>query len=347
MNTTKYINLIKSQIAKYPEMQTVDILKLVYQSMFGPAHFVFDEEFTLKLIKDELLITQDNTNIEYIYNYYRVGLNVIKELGLGENTLNKLFILSAQEVEDDEAFISLVKQLIPHFSEYNIEEQLNKYLAKRGPFSHSARYNEVYKPHYRLVKQDYITYLPLLVKIEELLKTKNNPIILLEGNCSSGKTFLSNLLNSLYNTSIVRADDFFLVRSGKTDERLKEVGGNIDYERFSEEVSSKLTSTSSFEYNKYSCSLGKLDGKVFVDNNKIRVIEGSYSKNPKMGIKADLSVFLTLDYEEQLIRLEKRNPHLLQRFITEWIPKENEYFDTFDITKDFDLVINTSQNRHK
>ena len=339
----QYKELITKHLEKYSEMQALDILKLIYQSVLGPGHFSIDESTSLNYLKSELPNSDNNnSNLEYIINYYRVNLNLIKANTLELDTFNKLFCLSQNRELKDEKFISIINDLAEDFPAYDLKGELLKYLENRKPFSHSKVFNNLYSPHYRLIKEELIKFLPVFIKIDNLLKTKKNPIILIDGNCASGKSYLSSIIEKVYDISLIKADDFFLVKEGKSLERLNEIGGNIDYERFALEVSANLNKPSKFSYNKYSCQKGALDGLVDVDNSKIRVIEGSYSKNPKMQITADLNIFLTLEGKTQLERLEKRNPHLVSRFISEWIPKENSYFETLNIAKDFDLIINTS-----
>ena len=55
------------------------------------------------------------------------------------------------------------------------------------------------------------------------------------------------------------------------------------------------------------------------------------------------SVFLTVDKQEQLSRLEKRNPNMLNNFIQRWIPLEELYFKTFSIQDICDIKIDTSK----
>ena len=48
-------------------------------------------------------------------------------------------------------------------------------------------------------------------------------------------------------------DDFFLPFELRTAERLKEPGGNVHYERFIDEVVSKLSAGEPFEYGVFRC----------------------------------------------------------------------------------------------
>ena len=48
-------------------------------------------------------------------------------------------------------------------------------------------------------------------------------------------------------------------------------------------------------------------------------------------------ICLAVDPAEQLRRLERRNPRMLQRFVDEWIPLENRYFEATNIQAVADL----------
>jgi two-component system sensor histidine kinase TctE len=53
-------------------------------------------------------------------------------------------------------------------------------------------------------------------------------------------------------------------------------------------------------------------------------------------------ICLAVDPTEQLRRLERRNPRMLQRFVDEWIPLENRYFEATNIQAVADLLVDTA-----
>ena len=73
-------------------------------------------------------------------------------------------------------------------------------------------------------------------KIDELLTQKDMVIVAIDGKCTSGKTTLASKLAQIYDCNVFHMDDFFLRPEQRTPERFAEVGGNVDYERFQEEV---------------------------------------------------------------------------------------------------------------
>ncbi len=178
--------------------------------------------------------------------------------------------------------------------------------------------------------------------INRLLKKSESLTVAIDGSSSSGKTTLAYYLKKEYECNIFHMDNFFLRPEQKTKSRLTEVGGNIDYERFKSEVLDKLNSSSTFEYQIYDCTIKKLTNYIKVIPNRFNIIEGVYSMHPTLTSYYDLKIFLQTNEITQKQRIIKRNGEfMLQRFLDEWIPKENEYFTQMDIPSKCDLIIHT------
>ena len=179
---------------------------------------------------------------------------------------------------------------------------------------------------------------PLFSAIDELMKRKERIIVAIDGNCAAGKTSLALSLASKFACNVIPMDDFFLRPYQRTPERLREPGGNIDYERFRDEVVAPLVSGERFSYRPYDCGTEELSAPVFVAPRPLNVIEGVYSLHPFFSAGFDIRVFLRLGAAEQRNRLSDRSPGLFDRFIDEWIPMENRYFEHFKIPEKCDLV---------
>jgi dephospho-CoA kinase len=78
---------------------------------------------------------------------------------------------------------------------------------------------------------------------------------------------------------------------------------------------------------------------VFVKDNPVNVIEGSYSQRDHLRKYSDISAVIDIDPQLQLERLAKRNPQKLQMFIDRWIPLEEMYFQTYRIYERADIVL--------
>jgi len=183
----------------------------------------------------------------------------------------------------------------------------------------------------------------LLNAIDERKKNKKYITVAIDGNSAAGKSSLAALLKKTCSCSVIPMDDFFLRPEQRTSERLAQPGGNIDYERFKEEVSEPLKTGVPFKYRPFDCRTMKLMEPVKIDISSLIIIEGVYSLHPYFNGGYDISVFMKLDVNEQHRRLEKRDPFLLQRFINEWLPMENRYFEHFRISEKCDIIYDASQ----
>ena len=162
-------------------------------------------------------------------------------------------------------------------------------------------------------------------------------IIAIDGDCTSGKTTLAGQLAEIYDCNVFHMDDFFLRPEQRTAERYAEIGGNVDYERFCEEVLVPLRSGSAFSYRPFDCKTFTLMPPVAVTPKKLNIIEGTYSHHPYFGDVYDWKICLTVTEEVQRQRIAQRPAFLHQRFFEMWIPMEKAYFDGFSIRQKSDL----------
>jgi len=174
--------------------------------------------------------------------------------------------------------------------------------------------------------------------IDKLLKSKETILIAIDGKSGSGKSTLAEELNKKYDLNIFHMDDFFLPKDLRSEERLNETGGNVDYVRFKEEVINSLLLDSDFNYRIFDCRVMDLTDTIRIKQKRINIIEGSYSFHPSLIDSYDLKIFLDIGDNIQKKRIEKRNGSvMLEKFIAEWIPKENKYFDQMQIRGKSDL----------
>lgn len=164
-------------------------------------------------------------------------------------------------------------------------------------------------------------------------------ILAIEGGSASGKSTLSWLLANKYDCTTIHMDDFFLQKEQRNNNRLNEVGGNIDKERFIDEVLPCLNNDLLI-YRKFDCKTMSFGETIKEPLKKLIVIEGVYSMHPEFKKYYDLSVFLDISKELQKERILKRNSsNFVKRFFEEWIPMEEKYFDKTNIKDKCDLII--------
>lgn len=195
-----------------------------------------------------------------------------------------------------------------------------------------------------VIKAAYTEYIDVFRHIDALLEEKRIVTVAIDGGSASGKTTLAGLLAEIYDCNVFHMDDFFLPQERKTPERLSEPGGNVDYERFADEVSSRLEIGSGFSYRPYDCKTGRYKDAVLVSFKALNIVEGVYCLHPALGDIYDLKLFLKTDEDTQLTRIRQRSGEaMLKRFVTEWIPLENIYFEALDIEQSCDLIFDTGR----
>ena len=175
-------------------------------------------------------------------------------------------------------------------------------------------------------------------EIRRLLEEKESVLVAIDGNCTAGKTTLAQLLAQRYPCNVLHMDDFFLRPEQRTPERFAQPGGNVDYERFAQEVLQPLRRAEAFSYRPFDCGSFTLSDPVAVSPRQLTIVEGSYSLHPYFGEPYDLKILLTVDPVLQTQRILERPAFLHRKFFDLWIPMENQYLEAFAIRQRCDLI---------
>lgn len=347
MNKELWTNYFKT----YPLSTIQDFIKYLYQSTLGSAHLIQNVEDNYNYLLNEYESIQYDSN-HVLYErisdeLVRVHLEAIDSNDL--KVYHALFMKSVDVTSSKESLLSVFdeveKGIIERWIPFDLNEWVNKineYKSKDCPtVSHSTIFRENYHPHYRLMKSEYIPYLELLHHINALAQPC---VICIDGKSGSGKSTCAQVLSEIYGYPIVHMDDFFLQKEQRTENRLSEIGGNVDYERFYAEVVLPILNKQSFSYQVFDCQSMSMANSKEISFDKGIIIEGCYSMHPKFENYSHLKVFMDISFELQKERILKRNgEYMLKRFIEEWIPKENLYFDTFNIKEKADIIINIEE----
>ncbi len=184
-------------------------------------------------------------------------------------------------------------------------------------------------------------------RMTALLAQKERIIVAIDGSCGAGKTTLAEALAGLFDCNVFHMDDFFLRPEQRTPQRFAEVGGNVDYARFQEEVLAPLLRDVPFSYRPFDCGSLLLGDRIAVTPKRVNIIEGTYSLHPYLGDRYDLRIFLSATPELQRKRILRRPAALHSRFFREWIPMEQRYFDGFDIPHKCDLLLRSPDDPFK
>lgn len=358
MERNEYEPLVRNlleHLRRCPALQIEDALKFLHQSAFGCEHLVTDESAARASIVREYGSFEDCglPRVEALDGEYcRVSLSWLED-GLSPDTLARIFFLSAKKEEGGRARLlellaelrALTRQGVFPFDAEALDAALARWETQNfGALHHSDAFRAAYRPAYRVIARRFAEALPLFCEIDRRLK--NGPLVVaLEGGAASGKTTLAEMFSEVYGASVIHMDDFFLRPSQRTGKRLEEVGGNVDYERFEDEVLAPLRRCETVRYRPFDCSTTSFGKTVTIEPSRLLIIEGAYSMHPYFGDYAGLCVFLDVEKECQKERIERRNAEeVAARFFSEWIPKEDAYFERMKPKDRADLIWSVKKN---
>jgi len=96
------IEVLQRHKARYPQATAVDLVKLVYQSEFGPGHFITDEGASLARLEEECRSLQTDGVEDELFEpigrgLVRLHLRALPP-GVSLFTVNRFFVLTAQKV---------------------------------------------------------------------------------------------------------------------------------------------------------------------------------------------------------------------------------------------------------
>lgn len=349
MNFEKYLH---NQIQLHPNTQPQDLVKLCYQAAFGAEHLLADISSAKTYFYSEYHLTpasSENLYEEISSTVCRINLSAWKKTGMPEEWLFRMFVNSASVSSTGNSLFFYYLKIADEFVQIHkftfTFSQWKDYLAKYKELGmpsvhHSQIYRESEHPAYRIVHKRFIRLLPILKKAALLSDNDAPNIIAIDGRAASGKSTLADDLKLVLNGSIVHIDDFFLPPELRTKERYAKPGGNIHYERFKSEILPMLNHPNAFSYRIFNCHDMNYGRHRSVEESKWRIVEGAYSHHPYFEEYADIKVFSDICSEKQMERIRKRNgEQIAERFRTEWIPLEENYYKYYQIKEHSDIVI--------
>lgn len=330
----------------YPNLQIEDVFKFLYQSVFGCEHLISSPETVVGGIREEYrrIPTESPADIQPLDgDYCRVPLSYLRG-GMTAETLGKLFVASAKTTENGRSLLlekldvamDLVREGALPFAETDFRTAAQKW-ADSGypPLHHSERFRAEYHPSYRVISARFVPFLPLFTALQN-----RSGIVAIEGGSASGKTTLSALLEQVFPCTVFHMDDFFLRPEQRTAQRLSQVGGNVDHERFLEEVLLPLRRGEEVRYRRFDCATMTLTEEERIQPHPLVIVEGAYSMHPQLASHYDFSVFLDIDPQQQRERILHRNsPTMAQRFFEEWIPLETAYFTATNVKERCRMIL--------
>jgi len=350
--TADLVCLLQKQLELYPCLQIQDMVKLLYQNEFGPGHMLYSEADSLLRLLAECLnlggCPQKDVFEDIGNGLCRLHLIALKDTGISLTTVNRFFVYTANSTAGNidnfegkmAVFIRCCRDKFLPFSDSEAAAWIGAYRQQGYPaVSHSEVFRKTCSPAYRVVKAVFRDFFPLFCRLDRMLRDQDQVTVAIDGPCGAGKSSLADLLQTIYDCNVLHMDDFFLPAAMKTQERLQEPGGNVHYERLYKEVLAELSQNRPFHYRPFNCGSQSLGTEIAVFPKPLNIIEGAYSLHPALADAYDLKVFLEIGPEEQSKRILRRNgPEMLKRFISQWIPLENRYFQALKIKDQCDLV---------
>jgi len=170
------VRILLTHSRRYPMMEIADYVKLLYQSVFGPAHFAgdpsLDQVRSFVVEETENISSPDNTKpmFEAIGNgYHRVHLDHVALGRIAAEKLAESFHASMKNSPGRTgrtvtSFSDATKTLLSLIEAGEIPLSLDEsrsFIAthrEKGfrPIHHSASFREHHAPHYRIVHEEFL-----------------------------------------------------------------------------------------------------------------------------------------------------------------------------------------------
>ena len=169
----EFRNILNAHAERYPKMEPSDLLKLIYQNEFGPAHLEVDSEESLKSIREEFEGIEEEEDFEgSLYEdigngYVRLNFQAVNLLDYPIEEINKDFVASiGVRTGVPQRFLQKADWALAHlrefpfrFTEEEFEEAFRRYLnacsdGNLRPVRHSRVYRENYEPSYRVILKE-------------------------------------------------------------------------------------------------------------------------------------------------------------------------------------------------
>ena len=179
------------------------------------------------------------------------------------------------------------------------------------------------------------------IVLQKLIRERNLSecfIISIDGPCGGGKTTFAESIKREYGYNIVHMDDFYLPFQKRDKTWMNTIAGHMDFKRLIEDVIKPYSEKKATKYISYDCHSDKYLQKIDIDPNKPIVLEGSYSSHPVLDDYVDIKIYIDIDEKTQIERLTKRNEKVVDKFVSMWIPFENNYFHTMEIKDKSDII---------
>jgi hypothetical protein len=158
---------VNAQLLHYPESRLQDIYKNFFQDEFGPGHLLNDTAGAWQYLEYELseMTSSGNHTVEPCgagKNFYRVPLDLIKDGVISDSILFNAFMESASSFrlpvigswkKKWDEIAGVIEGMNLNLPNYEQDKKALSDMLGKGETAvhHSLQYEELYKPHYRIV----------------------------------------------------------------------------------------------------------------------------------------------------------------------------------------------------
>lgn len=151
---------ILDYINKFPDIEEVDLVKLISQRVFGPSHLLINERCAKEYLFEEIDNSRDTLiKEEYIpisEDLVQYNLAFVKDK---EAFFNKLKLtgesISGNINEFNKEIDKLIELIIDNGLKFDVN-RIKSIVTTNEPYRHSFTFNKAYKPHYRVIKKELL-----------------------------------------------------------------------------------------------------------------------------------------------------------------------------------------------
>ncbi len=174
-----------------------------------------------------------------------------------------------------------------------------------------------------------MTYDELFGKMEELRGTYNAFAVAIDGMAGAGKTTLAAYLSKKYGAPVVHLDDFRLPPAERPKGWETIPGGDVDFERFEEEIVAPWMEKRPLVYTTVDPVTGEMLDRRALPDGQMFLFEGTYIMHPMIRDFFDLRLFVRVGAEEQARRLAAAKVRAGALPTETRLDLERAYFDAY------------------
>ena len=174
-----------------------------------------------------------------------------------------------------------------------------------------------------------MNYEELFAKIEELRGTYNAFAVAIDGMAGAGKTTLAAYLSKKYGAPVVHLDDFRLPTPERAAGWEAIPGGDMDFERFEEEIVAPWMEKRPLVYTTLDPATGEMLDRRALPDGQMFLFEGTYIMHPMIRDFFDLRLFVRVGADEQARRLAAAPARTGARPTAARLETEQAYFDAY------------------